>query len=189
VLLHSSQHPSSPCDRTSHSRLRSSLYLTSSTSSEALLAVVDPDLIELRTGLLVAAFGLSVPQKACWPNCQHPWNGNYLAVSQDHGHSWPNVIRMTSGVLTTHYMGIRAVDEMPGMMQLRRELADCYEGLGYFYVSSPSKDWGQARVWYGKALAVWRDGTRYGVSSPYKVPREQEAARMLAACDANLAEK
>jgi tetratricopeptide (TPR) repeat protein len=83
----------------------------------------------------------------------------------------------------------RAVDEMPGMMQLRRELADCYERLGYFYVSSPSKEWGQARVWYGKALAVWRDWTRYGVSSPYNIRREQEAARMLAACDAKLAEK
>jgi hypothetical protein len=44
-------------------------------------------------------------------------------------------------------------------------------------------------VWYGKALAVWRDWTRYGVSSPYNIRREQEAARMLAACDAKLAEK
>lgn len=69
-------------------------------------AVVDPDLIELRSGLLVAAFGVRVPQKACWPHCQHPWNGNYIAVSQDHGETWANVARMTSGVLTTHYMGI-----------------------------------------------------------------------------------
>ena len=29
-------------------------------------AVVDPDLIELRSGLLVAAFGVRVPQKDCW---------------------------------------------------------------------------------------------------------------------------
>lgn len=78
-------------------------------------AVVDPDLIELRSGLLVAAFGVRVPQKACWPHCQHPWNGNYIAVSQDHGQTWPNVVRMTSGVLTTHYMGIAemaAADEV-----------------------------------------------------------------------------
>ncbi|MGZ4975335.1 MAG: sialidase family protein, partial [Limisphaerales bacterium] len=67
-------------------------------------AVVDPDLIELRSGLLVAAFGVRITQKDCWRNPHHPWNGNYLAVSSDHGKTWKNVIRMTSGVLTTHYM-------------------------------------------------------------------------------------
>ncbi len=69
-------------------------------------AVVDPDLIELRSGLLVAAFGVRIPQKACWLNPEHPWNGDYLAFSLDHGNTWSNVIRMTSGVLTTHYMAI-----------------------------------------------------------------------------------
>jgi hypothetical protein len=69
-------------------------------------AVVDPDLIELRSGLLVAAFGVRIPQKACWQDSGHPWNGNYLAVSQDHGQTWSNVVRMTSGVLTTHYTAI-----------------------------------------------------------------------------------
>lgn len=73
-------------------------------------AVVDPDLIELRSGVLVAAFGVRVPQKLCWRHPEHPWNGNYLAFSSDHGKTWPNVIRMTSGVLTTHYM---AVEETP----------------------------------------------------------------------------
>lgn len=73
-------------------------------------AVVDPDLIELRGGLLVAAFGVRVPQKLCWRHPEHPWNGNYLAFSLDHGKTWPNVVRMTSGVLTTHYM---AVEETP----------------------------------------------------------------------------
>ncbi|MBI5381234.1 MAG: exo-alpha-sialidase [Opitutae bacterium] len=73
-------------------------------------AVVDPDLIELRSGLLVAAFGVRVTQKACWREPRHPWNGNYLAVSRDHGETWSNVIRMTSGVLTTHYM---AIEETP----------------------------------------------------------------------------
>jgi hypothetical protein len=73
-------------------------------------AVVDPDLIELRGGLLVAAFGVRVPQKLCWRHPEHPWNGNYLAVSRDHGRTWSNVVRMTSGVLTTHYM---AIEETP----------------------------------------------------------------------------
>jgi hypothetical protein len=73
-------------------------------------AVVNPDLIELWSGLLVAAFGVRVPQKLCWRHPEHPWNGNYLAFSQDHGKTWPNVVRMTSGVLTTHYM---SVEETP----------------------------------------------------------------------------
>jgi len=73
-------------------------------------AVVDPDLIELRGGLLVAAFGVRVTQKGCWSEPRHTWNGNYLAISRDHGETWSNVVRMTSGVLTTHYM---AIEEMP----------------------------------------------------------------------------
>jgi hypothetical protein len=78
-------------------------------------AVVDPDLIELRSGLLVAAFGVRVPQKLCWRYPEHPWNGNYLAVSRDHGETWSHVVRLTSGVLTTHYM---AIEEMPTDNQL-----------------------------------------------------------------------
>lgn len=69
-------------------------------------AVVDPDLIELRSGLLVAAFGVRITQKACWRIPDHPWNGNYLAFSLDHGKTWSNVVQITSGVLTTHYMAI-----------------------------------------------------------------------------------
>jgi hypothetical protein len=74
-------------------------------------AVVDPDLIEVRSGILVAAFGVRIPQKACWAHPEHPWNGNYLAFSLDHGETWSNVVRMTSGVLTTHYMAIEETPE------------------------------------------------------------------------------
>jgi hypothetical protein len=70
-------------------------------------AVVDPDLIQLRSGLLVAAFGVRVPQKFCWTHPEHPWNGNYLAFSRDGGDTWSNVARVTSGVQTTHYMAIK----------------------------------------------------------------------------------
>jgi hypothetical protein len=73
-------------------------------------SVVDPDLIELRGGLLVAAFGVRVPQKLCWQHPEFPWNGNYLAFSRDHGKTWGAVVRITSGVLTTHYM---AIEETP----------------------------------------------------------------------------
>jgi hypothetical protein len=78
-------------------------------------AVVDPDLIELRSGVLVAAFGVRVPQKLCWQHPEHPWNGNCLAFSRDHGQTWSHVIRVTSGVLTTHYM---AIEETPQDNQL-----------------------------------------------------------------------
>lgn len=103
-------------------------------------AVVDPDLIQLRSGLLVTAFGVRIPQKGCWPNAQHPWNGNYIAVSQDNGNSWKNVIRMTSGVLTTHYMAIveTAKDD---------ELFVTYD-YGYWNKNSP------ARYVYGRTVKI-----------------------------------
>ncbi len=88
---------------------RKGKLLDESNPDELQGSVVDPDLIELRSGLLVAAFGMRVPQQRCWPHFQHPWNGNYLAFSQDHGKTWNNVVRMTSGVPTTHYM---AIEEM-----------------------------------------------------------------------------
>jgi len=78
---------------------------------ELIGAVVDPDLLELRSGLLVAAFGVRVPPRACWPHAQHPWNGNYLAFSLDQGVTWSHVVRLTSGLLTTHYMAIEAFPE------------------------------------------------------------------------------
>ncbi|MEO7599641.1 MAG: sialidase family protein, partial [Opitutus sp.] len=59
--------------------------------TEFIGAVVDPDLIELRSGVLVASFGVRVPPRACWPRSEHPWNGNYLAVSIDHGATWSHV--------------------------------------------------------------------------------------------------
>jgi hypothetical protein len=82
------------------------LFLDENNPDELRGAVVDPDLIELRSGILVAAFGVRVPQKACWAHPEHSWNGNYIAFSRDHGQTWSNVVRLTSGVLTTHYMAI-----------------------------------------------------------------------------------
>lgn len=79
-------------------------------SKELIGAVVDPDLIETRSGILVAAFGLRIPAKLCWTIPTHPWNGNYLAFSLDHGETWSQVTSLTSGIDTTHYM---AVEETP----------------------------------------------------------------------------
>ena len=93
-----------------HLRGRSGKMLDEKNLEELPGAVVDPDLIELRSGLLMAAFGVRITQKGCWSEPRHPWNGNYLAFSRDHGDTWSNVVRMTSGVLTTHYM---AIEETP----------------------------------------------------------------------------
>lgn len=85
--------------------------LISENPNEYIAAVVDPDLIELRrSGVLVAAFGLRVPARANFAKPQHPWNGNYLAFSLDHGETFPHVVRLTTGVSTTHYM---AIEETP----------------------------------------------------------------------------
>ncbi|MES2695396.1 MAG: sialidase family protein [Verrucomicrobiota bacterium] len=94
---------------------RSGKLLDENNPNELKGAVVDPDLIELRSGLLVATFGIRVPQKNCWPHAHHPWNGNYLAVSRDHGATWTNVVRLTSGIPTTHYTG---VEETPNANEI-----------------------------------------------------------------------
>jgi hypothetical protein len=117
---------------------RNGRYLDENNPDELRGAVVDPDLITLRSGLLVAAFGVRIPQKACWPHGEHPWNGNYLAVSQDHGATWPNVIRLTSGVPTTHYMG---VEETPQDNEL--------------FVVYDHSYWGQpGRYTYGRTVKI-----------------------------------
>jgi hypothetical protein len=84
--------------------------LISENPNEFIGAVVDPELLELRSGILVAAFGVRIPARACWTNPKHPWNGNYLAFSLDQGETWSHVVRLTTGIFTTHYM---AVEETP----------------------------------------------------------------------------
>jgi len=84
--------------------------LISENPNEFIGAVVDPDLIELRSGILVAAFGVRIPARANFANPKHPWNGNYLAFSFDQGETWSHVTRLTTGISTTHYM---AVEELP----------------------------------------------------------------------------
>ncbi|MEO5997620.1 MAG: sialidase family protein [Chitinophagaceae bacterium] len=79
--------------------------------NEFIGAVVDPDLLELRSGILVAAFGVRIPPRACWTNPTHPWNGNYLAFSLNQGDSWSHVVRLTTGIFTTHYMAIEETPE------------------------------------------------------------------------------
>lgn len=89
--------------------------LISQNPVEFIGAVVDPDLIALRSGLLVATFGIRIPARACFARPGHPWNGNYIAFSLDDGDTWSHVVQLTSGVSTTHYT---AVEEMPGKNEI-----------------------------------------------------------------------
>ena len=96
---------------------------------ELIGAVVDPDLLVLRSGLVVASFGVRVPPRACWPRAEHPWNGTYLAFSLDGGVTYSHVVRMTSGVLTTHYT---AIEESPtdNRIFFANDLGDWRSGRG-----------------------------------------------------------
>jgi hypothetical protein len=67
----------------------------------------NPDLIELGNGVLVCAFGVRIPEKMCWRDPTHPWNGNYLGFSLDQGQTWSHIVQVTSGITTTHYMSVR----------------------------------------------------------------------------------
>ena len=69
-------------------------------------AVVDPDMIELKNGVLAATFGIRIPPRVAFAMPGHPWNGNYLAFSFDGGDSWSHVEQLTSGVPTTHYTAL-----------------------------------------------------------------------------------
>jgi tetratricopeptide (TPR) repeat protein len=81
----------------------------------------------------------------------------------------------------------KQVRQAPRNMQRRTELAATYEGLERYYETE--KNLTSAREWYQKALEVWRDWPRFGESGPLNVRREQEAARMVARCEAALAKK
>ncbi len=125
-------------------RGRTGRLLNEDNQDELRGAVVDPDLIEMHSGLLAAAFGIRVPQQLCWPHYQHPWNGNYLAFSHDQGATWSNVVRMTSGVPTTHYM---AIEETP----VNGELFVTYD-MGF---------WGRPRRYIcGRIVKVTIKGSR-----------------------------
>jgi hypothetical protein len=90
---------------------------------------VDPDVIELRSGVLVLVVGARIPARACWPRAGFARNGDYLAVSVDHGETWSHVVQLVSGVLTTHYM---AIEETPRDNELfvTYDLGDWSTGKG-----------------------------------------------------------
>ncbi len=74
-------------------------------------AFVDPNIIELKNGVLACTFGLRVPETMCWENPTHERNGNYVAFSLDQGATWSHIVQLTSGVQTTHYVAILEIEE------------------------------------------------------------------------------
>ncbi len=101
-------------------------------------AFVDPDVIELRSGVLVLAVGARIPARASWPRAGYPRNGDYLAFSLDHGETWSHVVQLVSGVLTTHYM---AIEETPTNNELfvTYDLGDWASGKGRSIFGRPLK--------------------------------------------------
>lgn len=104
-------------------------------------SVVDPDVIELRGGLLVATFGVRIPAHACFAHPEHPWNGNYLACSLDGGDTWSHIVQLTSGTPTTQYT---AVEKMPGSDEF---FVVCDYG---YWRSEP----GKGRYVYGRKITL-----------------------------------
>ena len=80
---------------------------------------VDPDLIEMQNGVLVAGFGWRTPEathkRDSGPRRIGPKHGNYLAFSLDQGASWIHVTQVTHEP-TTSYVTVREV--RPGRLLL-----------------------------------------------------------------------
>lgn len=66
-----------------------------------------------------------------------------------------------------------AIERRPEQMQIRRELADCFERLGAYYAAAGDER--SAHEWYVKSLDLWTNWTKWGVSSDYNRRRERTA--------------
>ena len=119
-------------------------------------SMVDPDVIELRSGVLVCAVGARIPARVCWPRAQAPRNGDYLAFSLDHGETWSHVVQLASGVLTTHYM---AIAETPTDNELfvTYDLGDWSSGKGRSIFGRPVKiEVSTGRLALAEIQAFWQ---------------------------------
>ena len=74
-------------------------------------AVVEPDIMQMKNGLIALSFGVRIPERLCWEDCTVPENGIYLAFSEDGGETWGHVVQLLSGEMTTHYTAIGEVRE------------------------------------------------------------------------------
>jgi len=77
-----------------------------------------------------------------------------------------------------------------------RDLADCYERFGNYYVTLASQtnqtvaarteNWHEGRAWYQKSLELWDSWANNNVSGPYNVKRREEALRAIGQCNSAL---
>jgi tetratricopeptide (TPR) repeat protein len=66
----------------------------------------------------------------------------------------------------------------PHHMPWRAALAETYERSGRFYATAGNRQ--AAQEHYQKALEIWRTWTQFGISNPYRLRRERQAALQLA---------
>ncbi len=77
-------------------------------------SMTDPELIQMRSGVLVCGFGFRAPEKRYSIDWHAQENGDYIAFSLDGGDTWSEILQFRSGAPTTHYMGIR--ESKPGIL-------------------------------------------------------------------------
>jgi len=70
-------------------------------------SVVDPDVIQMKNGLLACSFGVRIPAQLCWEDPSVPNNGVFCAFSKDGGDTWSHVVRVMGGHMTTNYTALR----------------------------------------------------------------------------------
>jgi tetratricopeptide (TPR) repeat protein len=78
-------------------------------------------------------------------------------------------------------MAEKLVAEHPTEMTFRSDLANSYERLGRYYCVG---DRARGMEWHQKAVGVWREWSRWGVSSVYDTRRRARAEQALARCEA-----
>jgi len=77
-------------------------------------SLVDPELVQMRNGILACGFGFRAPEKRYKENWHTPRNGDYIAFSLDGGDTWTHVVQFRSGAPTTQYLGMREI--LPGVL-------------------------------------------------------------------------
>ncbi len=97
----------------------------------------------------------------------------------------------TNGAIEEHRQALRIVEELlpshPEEPELRRDQADCFEGLGRVYAAlgerqGRAEQWREARDWYQKSLDVWAHWTTWAASSVFNTRREEAASKAVARC-------
>jgi hypothetical protein len=98
---------------------------------------VDPELIEMADGTLVAAYGFRTPESRAHLNADPPktlgeGHGNWLALSFDQGETWTSHTRVTSEP-TTCYTCVRELHDQPGKLLYVYDIGDAWQHVWVGY--------------------------------------------------------